>query len=226
VDNRSRPQKIHIVKPGEYLASIAKDYKFSRWETIYKHPDNAEFRRRRPNPNVVYPGDRLVIPDKEECYEDGATEQRHTFRLKTPKLFLRIVVRDDEGEILANEPYTLKVGDNDYADTTNDRGLLEKEIPIGVRAAELRLENKDFTIPLQIGDLDPIDNNDDTSKIVTGVQARLNNLGFFCGRIDDNQGPKTTDAIRAFQRQVLGRIEPDGQLDRETREALVREHGS
>lgn len=106
------------------------------------------------------------------------------------------------------------------------RGLLEKEIPIGVRKAELRLENKDLTMSLRIGDLDPIGNNDDTSKIVTGAQARLNNLGFFCGRIDNDQGPRTTDAIRAFQQQVLGRTEPNGQLDRETRNALMREHGS
>ena len=94
----------HVVRPGEYLTSIAKHYSHRRWPTIYYHPDNAEFRRRRPNPNVVLPGDRIVIPDRDQREEPCATDRRHRFVLERPVVQLRIVVRDDRARPLGNEP--------------------------------------------------------------------------------------------------------------------------
>jgi hypothetical protein len=32
------------------------------WQNLYYHIDNAAFRRKRPNPNPIYPGDVLMIP--------------------------------------------------------------------------------------------------------------------------------------------------------------------
>ena len=74
--------KTHIVKQGESVAGIAKKYGFSNWLTIYNHADNAELKQKRPNPNVLYPGDKVVIPEKTVKEESGATEQRHRFRFK------------------------------------------------------------------------------------------------------------------------------------------------
>jgi hypothetical protein len=34
----------------------------SNWRTIYDHPSNADFKRKRPNPNLIFPGDRIFIP--------------------------------------------------------------------------------------------------------------------------------------------------------------------
>ena len=33
------------------------------WRMVYNSPDNADFRRRRPNPNLIQPGDVLILPD-------------------------------------------------------------------------------------------------------------------------------------------------------------------
>ncbi|MCW5747629.1 MAG: LysM peptidoglycan-binding domain-containing protein [Alphaproteobacteria bacterium] len=52
----------YIVKKGDYLTKIAHDHGFDDWRTIYNSPENAAFRARRPNPNLIYPGDRIVIP--------------------------------------------------------------------------------------------------------------------------------------------------------------------
>ena len=52
----------HTVKPGECLATIGRDHGI-RWQKIYDHPDNAEFRKERPNPHVVNPGDRVFVPE-------------------------------------------------------------------------------------------------------------------------------------------------------------------
>ncbi|MCB1780548.1 MAG: peptidoglycan-binding protein [Candidatus Competibacteraceae bacterium] len=217
--------KIHIVQRGEYLSKIAKKYKISKWETIYHHPDNSEFRQKRPNPNVICFGDPLVIPDIELRYESGETEKRHKFRLQSPTLLLRIVVRDIEGIVLANEPYQLTVDDKEYHGNTDGQGFLEERIPVDASKGRLYLEKMNVILPLGIGQLDPTDNQDEPSKIVTGAQARLNNLGYYCGQVDDYEGPKTKNAIRHFQRVVMGREEPDGVLDKKTRDALIREHG-
>lgn len=54
----------HIVQRGENLTLIARKYGIPHWQTIYHHPNNLEFRRKRPNPNIILPGDQLFIPDQ------------------------------------------------------------------------------------------------------------------------------------------------------------------
>ena len=50
----------YIVKKGDYLVKIAHEHGFDDWRTIYNHPDNVAFRARRPNPNLIHPGDRKI----------------------------------------------------------------------------------------------------------------------------------------------------------------------
>ena len=54
----------HVVQRGESLTAIARRYGFSSWREIYYHDSNSEFRRRRPNPNLIHPHDVLVIPNR------------------------------------------------------------------------------------------------------------------------------------------------------------------
>jgi N-acetylmuramoyl-L-alanine amidase-like protein/LysM domain-containing protein len=54
----------HIVKPGENLTTIARKYGLTNWNVIYNSVANKDFRRRRPNPSLIFPGDKLEIPDK------------------------------------------------------------------------------------------------------------------------------------------------------------------
>ena len=54
----------HIVRAGENLTAIARKYGYSDWKTIYDHARNADFRKKRPNPNVIMPGDEIYVPDK------------------------------------------------------------------------------------------------------------------------------------------------------------------
>jgi hypothetical protein len=53
----------HTVKPGENLTTIARKYGYSDWPVIYNF-QSKEFRRRHPNPDVIFPGDQLDIPSK------------------------------------------------------------------------------------------------------------------------------------------------------------------
>ena len=56
----------YIVKPGDNLTVIARKFGVASWRELYNHPRNADFRRMRPNPNLIYPGDRLFVPGQEK----------------------------------------------------------------------------------------------------------------------------------------------------------------
>jgi len=55
--------KTHVIKSGESMWSIAKAYGFLDWRELYNHSANAVFRKLRPDPGHVLPGDKLFIPE-------------------------------------------------------------------------------------------------------------------------------------------------------------------
>ena len=215
----------HTVEQGEYLASIAKDHGFSEWRTIYDHPQNADLRKKRPNPNILLPGDEIFIPDKQPKRESCATEKKHRFKVNVPKAWLKIVLKDSEGKPLANQPYTLTVATLTCKGTTDGAGSLHKKIPIGIQFGQLTLDDLGLAWTLKIGHLDPVHDLSEDKDLIKGVQARLNNLGFDCGDVDGVPNPAVKTAVRKFQATVLNRDHPDGELDADTRAALIREHG-
>lgn len=56
---------------------------------------------------------------------------------------------------------------------------------------------------------------------LAGAQEALNKLGFDAGKVDGKDGPKTQDAVRAFQAHAVLQI--DGKIGDQTRGALVAE---
>lgn len=52
---------VYVAAYGDYLAKIAEEHGTS-WQAIWNHPLNAEHRRKRGSPDVLYPGDVLHIP--------------------------------------------------------------------------------------------------------------------------------------------------------------------
>jgi hypothetical protein len=53
----------YVVRTGDTLTSIAKKFKLKSWQELYNFSENAAFRRKRPNPNLIFTGDQLFIPD-------------------------------------------------------------------------------------------------------------------------------------------------------------------
>jgi hypothetical protein len=43
------------------------------------HPENASLRQLRKDPNVLYPGDEIFVPERTERLESCATDQSHKF---------------------------------------------------------------------------------------------------------------------------------------------------
>lgn len=74
----------HEVKPGENLSRIAQKYKVKYWANIYLAGENNAFRFKRPNPDLIHPADKIVIPGKEAI---SKLETRAEVNHKLPKLF-------------------------------------------------------------------------------------------------------------------------------------------
>ena len=205
----------YTVKQGDCISSIAEKYGLF-WEQVWDHPDNSQLKEKRKDPNVLNPGDKVFVPDKEEKEASGATEQRHKFRKKgvPAKLHLQ-VLRDDEPR--ANESYTLTVDGNLYSGTTDADGRLEQTVPPGAKNAKLLVGESQDEYVLNLGHIAPVDK-------VPGIQARLNNLGFYSGKLDGVLGPETTAALKRFQTKYG--LPASGDLDEATKNKLLDVHGS
>lgn len=203
------------------MSSIAALYGFPDYQVIYGHGANAALRKDRPNPNVLLPGDSVFVPEIKPLEKACPTDARHKFILKRSKVRLRLVLKDADGP-MAQRPYTLTVdGRPPVEGVTDGSGLLEQPVPVDAKSAELRFQSGTdpksgfLTWVLQLGSLDPFDK-------VSGVQARLNNLGFFCGKVDGIVGPRTEKALRSFQEQ--NGLPKTGRIDAATSARLLGLH--
>lgn len=207
----------HIVVPGDCLASIGAFYGFD-WRTLWAHAANAGLRARRKDPNVLHPGDVVVIPDKEVREEPRPTDARHRFVIKGRPETLRLRLLNEMDHPMANLSYALVCGGQTLRGTTSAEGELKENIPPLEKEARLFLDVGDQPreITLRLGGLDPIDE-------VSGVQSRLANLGYDPGRADGILGPRTHEALREFQQQYA--LPVTGEMDPATLARLKDRHG-
>jgi len=204
----------HTVKQGECLESIAHQYGFF-WQTLWNDPNNAALKAKRKDPNVLLAGDSVFVLEKRAAEKAGATEERHRFRRKgVPSVFQLQLFRQDEPR--AKEPYVLDIDGTLITGTTNSNGVLRCVIPPDAKVGKLQLTRSAEEFLLDLGHLDPVDE-------LTGMQARLKNLGFYRGQVDGLLGPQTEQAIRAFQEKHG--LSVTGKNDDATRRKLQDMHG-
>lgn len=204
----------YTIKQGDCLSSIAAKYGLF-WEKIWNHPQNSQLKEKRKDPYILYPGDVVFIPDKEVKEEPAATEQRHRFRRKgiPEKLELILCL---EGEPRRDEDFELEIDGKLTKGKTDGQGKVSIFIPPGARKGKIILVNTGEEFALDLGCLDPLTE-------ITGVQARLANLGFhveISGKWDEN----SKEALKLFQKQ--NNLEPSGEIDETTRNKLKEVHGS
>jgi hypothetical protein len=207
----------HKVKQGECLSSVACTYGFFP-DIIWNHPDNAELKQERKDPNVLLAGDVLIIPDKEIKEVAKPTEQEHKFRKKGVPEKFHLIIRDEDDQPRANLKYTLLIDGIAFRGVTAGDGSIEQSIHPEAEEARLTLhEEHESTYLLPLGHLDPISE-------VSGVQMRLRNLNHYNGEIDGTVNEKTELALQEFQRHCG--LESTGNLDEPTRKKLEEAHGS
>ena len=203
----------YTVRQGDSIASIAEQNGFL-WDTIWNHGNNAGLKAERKDPNVLFPGDEVFIPEKGQKQVDKPADARHRFvRKGVPhKLKVKLATAD---EARAGEPYTLVVGDQVLHGSLDGDGAFEHDVPGDAKTAQLILSGGDEIINLRVGGLDPVGET-------SGAQQRLRNLGFDVGGESGTIGPKTTGALRAFQDR--NGLPLTGELDGATKAKLQEVH--
>lgn len=173
------------------MSRIAAEYGFADFNKIWNHPNNAELKRVRKNPEVLHPGDQLFIPDREDRIEDRPTDATHTFKTKISPLVLRLVIKDVNNRPVANKPCQLTVDGQLFSLVTDNSGQIETRISRTAREGRLVMRDEtvpiDLDLPVLIGHLDPVDEK-------SGQLARLESLGYYTGGTPDDE--------RRFHRSV------------------------
>ncbi|HUA61576.1 MAG TPA: peptidoglycan-binding protein [Verrucomicrobiae bacterium] len=212
----------YVVSQGDCLSSIAKTCGFADYQTIYQHPQNAEFRQKRPNPNIICPGDVLFIPEIETKQVSKPTDERHVFQTKAPRVQLRLCLKDDLQQPYKSTRYHLRVGNDHWDGSTDGDGILEQQIPADATEGEVFIypagasPEEGYSFTLQLGELDPVEE-------MSGIDARLINLGFGPLDAEDSLSEESrAEGIKAFQTKFG--LEATGELTEETKSKLRELH--
>lgn len=205
----------HPVVQGDCISSIAAYYGLPV-EKVWEHPANADLRTKRKDPNVLFPGDIVFVPEKELRLEARATDQVHRFvKKRIPcKIRLRLLrggqPRRKQEYVFRPEEGPLRRG------STDDEGWLQEWVEPHWTEAGLRI-GSDPEAVLLIGHLDPVDE-------IKGAQGRLRNLGFWEGNLDGNLTDELRAALIRFQK--VNCPSSTGDIDSDTKSALQDLHRS
>jgi hypothetical protein len=211
--------KTHTVAHGEHIPGIAAQNGFADFHKIWDDPENAALKAERKNPNVLMPGDKVFIPDKEVKEESGSTEQRHRFVQTVTKLKLRIKLLNLKDElILRTGKAATRSGEQEI---TPQGELYELDIhPLDNEVIFNFEEEPPLKLTLDVGGLAPVSNR-------LGQQQRLNNLGYFAGFSTTPDEEQFQWAVEEYQcdRKKKG-LKVTGVCDPEkTQPMLEKDHG-
>ena len=183
-------------------------------------------RSRRPNPNVLYPGDEVFVPDLELKEEPAETDRRHRYQVKSQTLRVTIVLDQVYKRRLAAVHCVLRAGGREVAQPTDAQGRITLDIPPDTREGTLIVRNSETLfdeamIPIHVGDLDPVEE-------VSGQRGRLNNLGYFAGPFGDKDDAGNDKAFKSAveEFQCDHDLVVDGKCGPRTQAKLKDVHGS
>jgi hypothetical protein len=200
----------YTVKQHDCCSSLGHKYGIP-WKKIWNHPKNAALKQKRKNPDVLFPGDLIFIPEITLKEEPCATDQLHKFKRKVDKVWLRLRLLEED-KPRKNLKYTLIIGNQTIEGTTDGNGKLEHKISPNPKEAWVKTETDVYH--LKLGGLDPTEED-------AGVEQRLQNLGFL-GK--DKSDEKVDASVKDFKKKNgLGETE---EVNAATRSKLLEKHGS
>jgi len=210
----------YTVQQGDCMSSIGFATGFF-WKTLWNLPQNADLKAKRKNPNVLMTGDVVYVPDKRPKQESRPAGARHKFHKKGVPALLRMRLLDGLHRPRPNLPYVITVDGDIRSGTTDGNGTLVEPIPPSAQTGTLTFaaadgKGKKQVLNLDLGTLNPVTE-------VSGLKARLRNLQFYRGPIDENLDDDAQRALRSFQRRKG--LPVTGMADDATTAQLLQAHG-
>jgi len=177
---------------------------------------NVALKNKRKDPNVLFAGDVVFVPEREIREESCATDGSHKFVRKGVPAKLRLQLRGGDGQPRPDVHYTLVIDGKSVDGSTDSDGWIEETIPPVAERGELLLRSGEV-YKLRLGHLDPVEE-------LTGVQARLKALGYYAGPSDGQMTQQLKDSLRAYQK-ARGMADT-GLSDAAVQAALKSDYGS
>lgn len=224
----------HVVGPGDHIARIAAARGFRKPGTIWDDGGNATIKQQRVNPHTLAPGDTITIPTRDPFSISKPTDAIHRLVVASTGVLLNLKLEDVDRKPLANRFYRLVVGERSLVDSgvvpsvpvsdvTDPKGFLSQPISVNAAMGELTVHEgatEDTPvlakIRLLIGALPP-------PNTIRGVQARLNNMGYFAG-FSDTDTDQLTWAVEEFEHDHG--MKPTGKFDDpKVFNRIAHEHG-
>lgn len=240
----------YVVQPGDCISSLAETNGLL-WENVWNHPENADLKRRRKDPNILFPGDVVLLPDVELRTESKPTDQVHKFALKRTMAKLRIrLMKQPDRDQRAPQGTAGEQGTQHFEGADPETGPEPKEAPRANTPYVLEIDGvirrgktdsdgyidvpilpsaENAMLTLDVGTMQetaiPLQLGYlDPIEEICGVKQRLSNLGFTC---DDSSNELTDNleaTLRAYQ-QSRG-LTVTGKADGATLDDLKNAHGS
>jgi N-acetylmuramoyl-L-alanine amidase len=209
------------VAKGECIASLAKKHGFENPDTIYNFSANEVLRANRPNMHVLQVGDKVVIPAKQSKSMPFDASGRLALTVKGQVTIFESIIEDDKGAPLAKVPYELEIAGEKTQGVTDAQGKVSEKIDASAKTGKLivyldKIKKNTLTWTLELGELAPHDS-------AIGIQARLNNLGYFCANETGVLDPSTKQAITAFK--TKHGLTPTSTVDDEFLSVLLQNYG-
>ncbi len=208
----------HEVAQGETTVQIALEAGHY-WSTVWQHSNNAQLRQLRKHHNVLLPGDVLFVPAIRLREVSKATDKTHKFvRKGVPEKF-NLQFLDYDNKPLANAPYVLTLDGTNSNGNLDGDGWLRVFVRPDIRSGRIEVGEHGSlaACDLNFGHLDPL-------STMTGVQARLRNLGLYDGPIDGQSNELLQEAVRAFR--LAEEMAEGDELTDEVRQRLETKHRS
>lgn len=209
-----------VVRSGECLSELAYRHG-TRAETVWLHPKNAELKASRLNPEVLSPGDVVWLPREpaRRGFDVSPGMALNAFATIPPRTIAVRLIHED-GEPLANEPFSVVGGKARPPGMTDETGCASFEVPVTGREALVTLPTRGVQLVVRPGKLRPL-------STIEGAVGRLQNMGYGVHELDhlscEQRDEYATFLFAWFQRDRG--LPVTGTLDETTRSTLSRVSG-
>jgi hypothetical protein len=201
------------VQQGDRLPTIALNQSFYHWQTVWDFAGNSDLKDLRRDPYILLPGDQVSIPSKiQRVAEVSGGQAEYVLQSASEILRVRFTEADFGGDRQARFVAKPDQGPETSGVLAGD-GTMQIDILPGVAKVDVDVFIDDDDQPqgryeLAVGHLDPVEE-------ISGLQARLGNLGYYSGPITGTLDDATRRAISAFRLDALEE-DQDGQTEIDT----------
>jgi hypothetical protein len=168
----------YVVRENDYLAKIAFKFGFDA-DSVWNDPSNDDLRTLRPNPNLLFPGDVLYIPDQDDppVTHSLVTGSTNAFTAPdSPTVTVTQTFVGADSSVYASRAFAVTELEDLTGLTTDGDGTATFPVPVSLDRVTIVFTDSGESWQLLMGGMDPI-------GTLSGMFKRLQNLNYLGGNV-------------------------------------------